>query len=162
MTMDEDDQDRALMRRVAEVELSNSFAAQARLLDENSAAFRWLLASLLAVNGGSALAVLTAEKISGKAMILGGGAFSSGVFFALLLAFFTMKSAERMVAPLGAFGGFWLAAIESGEIDLDELARKKLEMQKQLKPTKRASNFCGWASATCFVAGVVMIGLNLK
>ncbi|GGB88112.1 hypothetical protein GCM10011494_03020 [Novosphingobium endophyticum] len=160
--MDGDDQERALIRRVAEVEFSNSLALQARLLDENGATFRWLLASLLAVNGGSAVAILTAEKISGKAMILGGGAFSIGVFFALLLAFFTMKSTERMVAPLGTLSGFWLAAIESGDIDLKALAKAKLKMQKQLKPTKCASNFCGWASAMFFIAGVVAIGFNLK
>ena len=150
------------IQRVAGFVLSTTLELQKRLMDENSAAFRWLMASLLAVNGGSALGILSSESVCRDGVVLGGAIFTAGIFSALLLGFFTLKSAERAIDPISKMIEFWLEASLSGEFDEKLLQERQGQLKSRLKPTKIASYLTGFSSAICFLVGSVVVGLNLK
>jgi hypothetical protein len=149
-------------QEIAEFVLSNTLELQNRLIDEISAAFRWLMASLLAVNGGSALALLSSDSIERCGVIVAGALFTIGTFSALLLGFFTLKSAERAIQPISSMVEFWLTARHVGEFEQAELETRTNVLEARLRPTKIASYLTGVSSAICFLLGTIAIGLNLK
>jgi len=151
-----------LIIKVAEIELSSSLEARNRLLDENSAAFRWLFASLLTVNGGAALAAFSSDNITKCGKLVSGASFVMGIFFALLLAYFTMKSCEKGVKPTGEIAGFWVDTMWSGEFDEELLEQRKIQLVSTMRPYSLASSFVGWTSAMCFLVGAIAMGEYLK
>ncbi|RXR27543.1 hypothetical protein [Sphingobium fluviale] len=151
-----------LIVKVAELELSSSLEARNRLLDENSAAFRWIFASLLTVNGGAALAGFSSDNITKCGKLVSGVSFVTGIFFALLLAYFTMKSCEKGVKPTGEIAGFWVDTMWSGEFDEELLQQRKKQFVSATRHYNLASSFVGWISAICFLVGAIAMGVYLK
>jgi len=130
------------------------------LLEQHSHSFKWLTASLLAINGGAALAVLSNESIESEAKVIAGAFFSIGIFLALLIGVLSQRANQLALVPLNNAMGYWLAVAQDGE-RFEELEE---EHQRQFKPVQRlslASQILGWLSACLFCAGIVTTGLGL-
>lgn len=150
------------IRRLAEINLNVIISMQGRLLDENSAAFRWIFASLLSINGGAAIGSISSEFVTLDGKVCGGIAFSCGIFFALMLAYITTFSVKAAMQPLVDLIDFWAAAVLTGKADHGDLEDKQKAVRFSVKPWTFFSHLFGWLSLLSFVAGVVIVGGELK
>ncbi len=149
-----------LVKHAAQYYLANAQEMKSHLIVEHAASFRWLLASLLAINGGAAIAVLSSDKLPSGAKIWAGGFFTVGIFAALLLAYFSQKSLKKTLQPIGEIAEHWVGASYSGELDTENLQKADDEIKKALT-VGRLTEIPGWISAICFGIGVIQVGRAL-
>lgn len=159
------DDDRAFVRQISQLNLQNIFESRARCLDENSATFRWILASLLTINGGACVALLSSDHIEVAGKIISGRYFCGGILFAFLLAYMTSLSSASVIKPLMNLGDFWIEAFKSGEVDADgvqQLEKLQTSVRMAVRPYSIASHISGWLSVVCCLFGAFMAGPHLK
>lgn len=153
------------IRQVAQLNLHNVFESRTRLLDENSATFRWILASLLTINGGAVVALLSSDHIEVTGKIVSGRYFCGGIFFAFFLAYMTSLSSVAALTPLMKLADFWIDALKVGELDESDAQRLKVlqtSMKSAVRPYSIASHISGWLSVVCCLFGAFMAGPYLK
>lgn len=147
----------ALVRRIAETEIANLLESKRALLEQHSASFRWLTASLLAVNGGGIVA-LVGQLNMPRVYVAGSGfLFFLGIIMALLCAWFSQRANRAMLNPVAEFLGFWLSVAHEGELDLEALKTMEHKMAKATK-VARPTQISGWLSAIAFSMGVLLAG----
>ena len=141
----------------AKYELAALAESRGKLIDKHSAAFRCLVASLLAVNGGSALALFNSLQIEPFDKIWSGAAFAFGIFTALLCAYLSQGASRRMMDPLAVLSGFWIEVSAGGLFDVTRYA-EVLEKIKEAQAASFSTRLAGWLSAMAFVIGVIIVG----
>ncbi len=157
MTEQEQQEHLAMMRRAAEMEIAATSEGRRALIDEHSAAFRWLVASLLAVNGGAAIATLSADGVPALAKLVACSSYYVGVVFALLTAWHSQRTVRAMLQPMGKMTGYWIGVAQSGvhyEIAKQEIDR---EIAAAMKKSFWTQLF-GWCSAASFTIGAFSTG----
>ncbi len=150
------------VRKVAEINLSIVLESKKQLTDMHGAAFRWILATLVTINGGGAIGIVGTDKISYYGKISGGSCFCTGVFFALMLAYANMIAIQKLLKPTMSILDFWAIALVSGHYDENDISNRQGSLQMQTAPWTIASHVLGWVSVVFFLAGVVQIGINLN
>ncbi len=153
------------IRQIAQLNLYNVFESRTRLLDENSATFRWILASLLTINGGALIALLSSYHIDIAGKIISGRYFCAGIFFAFFLAYITSLSSVAALNPLMSLADFWISALKTGELDEDDAQQLKelqTSMKSAVRPYSIASHVSGWLSVLGCLLGAFMAGPYLK
>lgn len=96
-----------------------------RATQEAAAMARWIIATLVLVNGGGAVAVVGADKIDPTYAIVSAGTFIAGVLLALSAGNASAQNFNRHMGPaLGNMIGYW-GAIADG-VDRDDEREKKL------------------------------------
>ena len=146
------------LKRAAAFELEHTAEALRRVIEEHAAAYRWLLASLLAVNGGAIL--FTKEHLDSAAGLFAGAIFVLGIMFALVTGWLGQRANGALVAPLREMSAFWISTVESGDFDkklYEEIAQK----EKVALKTASRTQVCGWISAIAFLVGVVVAGVAM-
>jgi hypothetical protein len=147
-----------LPARFAEEKLRRTSEARLILIEEHSAAFKWLVASFLAVNGGGLLA-LGDLKIDLAQKQLAGSAFWFGIVCALGIAWQSQVIGRKAINKLSESELLWLSAIETGELDVAEGQRLENEFKAISVWPARAF---GWASLLAFSVGVFLAGASLQ
>lgn len=161
MTDDHDPEKNRKLKRFAELEVERQSASIDRLLDQHIADFKWLTASLLLLNSGSAVAILNSEFIPVQGKISGVAAYLAGILLALLIGVASQKLAMQMLPAVTGYRAFWIAVSQGEIFDPDsELAAGSL--------VRSAARFgwvaptLGWLSAIAFLTGSVLAGLTLE
>lgn len=153
------------IRQIAQLNLHNVFESRTRLLDESSATFRWILASLLTINGGALIALLSSDNVVIEGKIVAGRYFCAGIFFAFFLAYMTSLSSVAALKPLMNLADFWIGALKTGELDegdAQQLRELQTSMKSAVRPYSFASHVSGWLSVLCCLLGALMAGPHLK
>ena len=147
----------ACVSRAAEYELVSLAEARRAILEEHSAMFRWLIASLLAINGGATIAIVGSDSFSIATIFYSCLCFVIGIFAALLSAFLGQRANRAMLEPLGKLSGYFIAVAQEGaEIEdakVPILAEVSAAMKKAMP-----GRACGWLSAIAFGFGVCVAG----
>lgn len=147
--------------KLAAVEEARSISdVRARLLDEHSHAFRWLTASLLAINAGAAVAALNSEYLSAEYKILSGGLFGLGLLAALLIGVSAQRENRKLLPVLQRKLGYWIAVADDGE----RLESLEAELDAEIKATVKwawTGPAIGWISALIFLSGISAMGFGL-
>jgi hypothetical protein len=149
-----------LLKQAALEIIRQTGEARQLMLQEHAHSFRWLIASLLAINGGAAIAVLSNIELHVATKAWSGGFFAAGIFAALLIGVISQRASQRVLTPLSNVTGYWLRIAHGDERDEEAEAG----FAEQLKPALRLGvmgQILGWMSALLFGAGVVMIGLDI-
>jgi hypothetical protein len=158
---DSEDNDTEFVKRAA-VEVATIVAESRRtVLDEHSHLFRWLTASLLALNGGAAVAMLSSETFDAATKLNSCACFVVGIVFALLVGVGGQRANMRVMPKLNDQLGYWLAVSHDGERVLE----REQELDAELKKAQRvgiAVRACGWFSALAFLFGTAAIGVDLR
>jgi len=150
------------IQRVAEVNFSGQLEVRNRLLDESSAAARWLLATLVTVNSGAVYATFSSDALSKSGKLTASGLFCAGVFWAVMLGYATIFAVHKVMPALMSSADFWVGCILKDAIDGDELVVKQRAIRDAAKPWQIASHAFGWLSLICFLGGVLIAGSSLK
>ena len=116
---------------------------------------KWILASLVTLNGG-AIVVLgnVAGQMAGAALSSAIVWFAAGCVLAVLTALVGALSAIATSEPLGAVLGFWMRVRSTGEFDEAENAKLIRRLTKRGLLTYGASVLLGVASLACFSVGI--------
>lgn len=150
----------AELAEVIRAEISSLTEIRQSILEQHSHSFKWLTASLLAINGAAAVATLNTESIPAIWKVFSGAAFAGGVICALLVAVLAQKISIKSLAPLQRQIGYWIGVIHDGT-RLEEFEEKiGIEMKAAMR-WGWTIPVMGWVSGLFFVVGLGMIALGI-
>lgn len=148
------------LRQAAAEEIENLKLIRATVWDEHTHSYRWLMASLLAINAGACLAI--ADNAGwGSYRVIAGAAFAVGIFAALLVAVVGQRANQKSLEPLQKIIGYWISVVDDGERD-EQLENKLNDELNASIRIGHASRLVGWISAFAFAVGVVTSGLGMN
>lgn len=133
---------------------------QEAMIEQHAGMFKWLLASLLAINGGGAIAVMNATNLALVWKLDAALAFSFGICAAMLSGQLGQKFNMKSLGPVSKRRGYWLAVSQSGvyiPADSNELDVEYNRSTKWAWTVPAA----GWLSAAMFAAGAVCVGIAM-
>jgi hypothetical protein len=105
------------MRRLAAFEVTAAEESRAKLIDEHSAAFRWMIASLFALNGGAILTIFGTERLGVQPVLPAFWVFFAGVVATFLAVLFGQLSDRAMIAQMHKWGLYWTTVASLDERD---------------------------------------------
>lgn len=141
-------------------EIENLKNIRATAWDEHTHSFRWIMATLLAVNGGACLAILNHDAIHTTFRLVASGLFIGGLLMALLVAVFGQHSVQKSLGPLQKQIGYWMTVAADGERE----EKFESDLNDELKVSARIGmwgRMAGWAAVLCFILGVVIAGYGI-
>lgn len=148
--------DPKLVRAMAAHAAQSASDGSRRLLEEHSAAFRWLMASFLAINAGGLIVLKDFDVASWPLRIVAAAAFYIGAVSALAIAWLGQRSARAAIEPMSKLSVFWSITAEAGEIDQDQLAQLNEDVSGVTSKAKLAP-YAGWVSLLAFTIGLTTI-----
>lgn len=127
--------------------------------DQVASMAKWLMASLLAINGGGILAVLNAAK-DGHQSWIAGTMFVGGVGMSLFSGVTMQGIYGGFVDPLLDQDKYWtgvnIEGCRSGETETILKTSMETAYRFSLAP-----QLCGWASGVLFVFGSIALGMTI-
>jgi hypothetical protein len=156
--MSEDLDEHASNRLAAETFMPIMVEAFHDGLREVASLSRWLLATLVVINGAAAIAVLPLKMASGI-KLAGGGAFLFGILAALGAGLWSLYEFKRVSIAANTMMGYWLAVAGDGQRVAALEATMKMHMDQALG--SRGTHFLVFASASAFLVGCVLTGWGL-
>lgn len=147
-------------RASASEEITNLKLIREFVWEEHTQSYRWLMASLLALNGGACLTIFDTDLVPLEAKFFSCGLFVVGTVCALLVAMLGQRSNQASFAPLQQQIGYWMTVERDGERDEEFEA----ELAARLKKGTRIGLFArsaGWLSGLAFVTGVMVAGFSM-
>lgn len=153
--MTEHDQQRASDQLAAETFIPMMMEAFHDGLAEIGSLSRWLLATLVAINGAAAIS-LPPLKLDAPAMVGGAGAFLLGILAALGAGFWSLNAFKRVSIGAGTMLGYWLTVAGDGP----RLAAAEATMKRHMEQAigSRATHLLLLVSVAAFLAGCVFTG----
>lgn len=156
--MGEDHDHRASNRLAAETFMPMMVEAFHDGLREAGSLSRWLLATLVAINGAAAISVLPL-KLATAAKLGGAGAFLCGILAALGAGIWSLYAFKRVSTSAGTMLGYWLNVAGDGP-RLEALeATMKRHMDQAIGA--RAAHFLVFGSVAAFLLGCGLVGWGL-
>ena len=127
-------------------------------LREVASLSRWLLATLVVINGAAAIAVLPL-KMAATAKLGGAGAFLFGILAALGAGLWSLYAFKRVSIAANTMMGYWLTVAEDGQ----RLAALETTMKRHMDQAvgSRGTHFFVFASVVGFLAGCALSGWGL-
>ena len=150
-----------LNREVARLEAETITQVRQVILEQHSSSFKWLNASLLAINGGGCVAVLSIQNLQNQDKAYACFAFILGILAALLSARVGQSIAIRGLVPLQRKLGYWTRVSLTGERDVE----LEDDLQEESKAAIRwawIGQASGWLSVLAFVLAALLVGLSYQ
>jgi hypothetical protein len=148
------------IRKIGELEFQAANSGRNSLLEEHSSSFKWLMASLLAINGGGLLGLKDIDESLSVMGLIAGGFFYLGIAGALLVAWLGQRSARALLEPLSELTGFWKAVSVTGYFAEDD-HKAILERMKTSIGQAKYPAWAGWVSFASFSLGLLTLGMTL-
>ena len=153
--MDEDKDQRAHNRLAAETFMPIMVEAFHDGLKEAGSLSRWLLATLVAINGAAAISMLPL-KMAPAAKLGGAGAFLIGILAALLAGVWSLYAFKRVSTSAGTMLGYWMTVADDGP-RLEALeATMKRHMDQAIG--SRGTHVFVFVSGAAFLLGCALAG----
>lgn len=146
--------------RLAELEIERLRHDRENNSDQHMASFRWLLASLLAVNGGLAIAVLGSDDIGAHAKAVAGSLSFFGVALALLSAKLAQMANDAFAPIINKNIGYWGSVAEYRLRVPEDEERLNAEIKATAKRSKWVP-ITGWLSGMAFGLAATTVGVAL-
>ena len=158
--MDEDEvEDKRTSNRLASQALTPMMVEAFQIgLREAGSLSRWLLATLVAINGAAAISMLPLALATG-AKLGGAGAFLFGILAALGAGLWSLYAFKRVSAAAGTMLGYWLSVANDGERVEALEATMKADMDEAVG--SRMTFFLGAVSAASFLLGCALAGWGM-
>ena len=156
--MDEDNHERASNQLAVQTFMPMMVEAFHDGLKEAGSLSRWLLATLVAINGAAAISMLPlgmppAAKLSGAV------AFLFGILAALGAGLWSLYSFKRVSTSAGTMLGYWLTIADDGP----RLEALEATMKKHMDQAigSRGTHFLVFASVAAFLIGCAVAGWGM-
>ena len=152
----QDSNETALVRLVARAEVQVLDEIRAATLEQHTEMFKWLIASLLAINGAAAVAMINAHEISAVHRVWAGACFIVGIFFAMVVAVVAQALSAKYLNPLQKLKGYWLTAEIDGTRDESLEENLQGELLRSIRLGWIAPTL-GWISGIFFALGLIAV-----
>jgi hypothetical protein len=147
------------VKEIAKLRHDALIATQAKLLDEHSASYRWLMASLLAINIGALAMIKEAIVLNPARGIASVVFFCVGIGFALLIAVLGQKANQKMLKPISEAVELWGIISITGQY-VDEV-EKRISNEINSASRQPWPRRFGVLSFVAFLCGVGFFGASL-
>lgn len=127
-------------------------------LREAGSLSRWLLATLVAVNGAAGISMLPLQLEMG-AKLGAAGLFLLGILTALAAAIWSLYAFKRVSTAAGTMLAYWLTVIDDGPRVEALEATMKQHMDQAIGA--RASHFLVFGSVAALLAGFACVGWEI-
>jgi len=156
--MDEDNHERVSNHLAAETFMPIMVEAFHDGLREVASLSRWLLATLVVVNGAAAIAVLPLKMAAG-AKLESAGAFLFGILAALGAGIWSLYAFKRVSIAANTMMGYWLTVAGDGQ----RLAALEATMKRHMDQAigSRGTHVLVFASVAGFLAGCALTGWGM-
>lgn len=156
--MNEGNDERASNRLAAETFMPMMVEAFHDGLREAGSLSRWLLATLVAVNGAAAITMLPLRMASG-AKLGGAVAFLLGILAALGAAVWSLYAFKRVSTSAGTMLGYWLTVANDGA----RLEALEASMKRHFDQAigSRGTHILLFASVAAFLVGCAFVGWGM-
>lgn len=116
---------------------------------------RWLLATLVVINGAAVIAILPL-RIANVAKLAGAGSFLLGILAALGAGIWSLYQFKRVSIAANTMMGYWLAVAGDGQ----RLAALETTMKRHMDQAigSRGTHFFVFTSVTAFLLGCGLTG----
>ena len=153
-----DDKEQASNRLAAETFMPMMVEAFHDGLREAGSLSRWLLATLVAINGAAAISLLPLKMAAG-AKLGGAGAFLFGILAALGAGVWSLYAFKRVSTLAGTMLGYWLTVANDGARleALEETMKRHFEQAIG----SRGTHFLVFASVAAFVVGCAFVAWGM-
>jgi hypothetical protein len=127
-------------------------------LHEVASLSRWLLATLVVINGAATIAVLPLQ-IAGGAKLAAAGAFVFGILAAIGAGLWSLYEFKRVSIAANTMMGYWLAIAG----DAPRVAALEATLKRHMDQAigSRGTHFFVFASVAAFLAGCAFTGSGL-
>lgn len=153
--------DKQILQEVARVELQTLSEIRQISWEQHSSGYKWLTSSLLAINGGAAFAIMSADRFKGADVRWPIILFVVGILLALLSARTNQWFVMRNMPGLQWMSGYWVSVLVSGVRDDDGEAALMSRVRTQMRGAW-LGQAAAWASVFAFVGGIAVAGLLLR
>jgi len=155
--MDEDNQS-ASQRLAAETFVPMMVEAFHDGLREAGSLSRWLLATLVAINGAAGISMLPLKFAIG-AKLVAAGAYLLGILAALAAAIWSLYAFKRVSTSAGTMLGYWLSVIDDGA----RVQALEATMTRHIDQAigARATHLLVFLSVAAFFAGCAAVGWGM-
>jgi hypothetical protein len=156
--MDENNEERVADRLAAETFVPMMMESFHDGLREAGSMSRWLLATLVAVNGAAAIS-LVPLRIAIDAKLAGAGAFLFGILAALGAGLWSLYAFKRVSKSARTMLGYWLTVAGEGS----RLEALEASMQRHMDQAvgARATHYFVLASVAAFLTGCALAGWGM-
>lgn len=156
--MDDGNDKRASDRLAAETFMPMMVEAFHDGLREAGSLSRWLLATLVAINGAAAISMLPLKMAAG-AKLGGAVAFLIGIVAALGAGLWSLYAFKRVSTSAGTMLGYWLTVANEGA----RLEALEATMKKHFDQAigSRGTHVLVFASVAAFLAGSAFVGWGM-
>jgi len=156
--MNEDNDERTSDRLAAETFMPVMVEAFHDGLREVASLSRWLLATLVVINGAAAIAVLPLKMATG-AKLGGAVAFLLGILAAVGAGLWSLYEFKRVSIAANTMMGYWLTVAEDGQrvAALEETMKRHMDQAIG----SRATHLFVFASVAAFLGGCAFAGWGL-
>ena len=158
MDEENDNNRRASNRMAAETFMPMMVEAFHDGLREAGSLSRWLLATLVAINGAAAISMLPLKMPAG-AKLGGAVAFLLGILAALGAGLWSLYAFKRVSTSAGTMLGYWLTVANDGA----RLEALEASMKRHFDQAigSRGTHFLVFASVAAFLAGCTFVGWGM-
>lgn len=160
--IENDQASKSAIKQVSEINFSAILETRNRLLDENSAASRWIMATLITLNAGGMFGVGSFGQLASSAKIVSISMFCSGIFFAVMVGYTTILAAQSLSKPINDLADAWMTAMLTESVDIDAILPLQNAVLKKSKPWKIFSHCSGWLSLSLFFSAVMYAAFNIR
>jgi hypothetical protein len=156
--MGEDKDERTSNRMIAETFMPMMVESFHDGLREAGSLSRWLLATLVAINGAAAISMLPLDMPT-WAKLAGAGAFLVGILVALGAALWSLYSFKHVSIAAGTMLGYWLTVADDGP----RLEALEASMKRHFDQAigSRGTHYLVFASVAAFLAGCGLTGWGI-
>lgn len=153
-----DDKEQASNRLAAETFMPMMVEAFHDGLREAGSLSRWLLATLVAINGAAAISLLPLKMAAG-AKLGGAGAFLFGILAALGAGLWSLYAFKRVSTLAGTMVGYWLTVSNDGA----RLEALEATMKRHFDQAigSRGTHFLVFASVAAFIVGCAFVAWGM-
>lgn len=153
--------EKKVVKANAEGQLESLVEYRRVLHEQHAHAFRWLSASILAINAGAAVSVLNVSQLQASTKIEAGVFFCVGIILALSMAFVAQVGIGATLQPLHRQMSYWKNVSTIGARDHEEEVR----LAPGLNVANKFNAFgqvIGFLAVVSFVVGVWKIGDGIQ
>ena len=142
------------VRSLAEFEATSAIESRSKLIDEHHSAFRWMIASLFALNGGAILSIFGRDKFGLEAIFPAFWIFFGGIVSSFATVIVAQMSDRLMIARMHQWGLYWTTVRVTGIRDTDNEGQIKQGIATADKWGQR-SRYLAIFAMVWFVLGVL-------
>ena len=157
MTSDKSKMD--AIKTLADFEAAAAVESRSKLIDEHHSAFRWIIASLFALNGGAILSIFGKMGFGADPTFLAFWVFFGGIISTFLTVVTAQISDRLMIARMHGWGLYWKIVGATGVRNEEQESEIKAGISMAEK-WGRFARLLAVFSMIWFVLGVVTVAVS--